>query len=453
MSDRNIPRNKPSYQRIGERSPVDNQQLITRRKNSLINGAHHFYDRPLHLVRGSGVWLWDDNGKQYLDCYNNVASVGHCHPQVVAALSDQASLLNTHTRYLHSHIVEASEALIAKMPFGLDAVCFVCTGTEANDLAVQIARRVTGHFGILVTESSYHGNSALVRQLSTCNVPLHERESFVGVFEPPNIYRNPYQKTGQALNTAFLGSVDGAIAQLADGGHGTAAVMMDVSYDSNGILNPPKGYIQGVAQRVRRAGGLVIMDEVQAGYARLGSHFWGFEREGITPDIVTVGKPMGAGHPVAAVIIQRRIMDMLQNDPHFHYFNTFGGNPVSALAAKTVLQILDEENLMQNALTTGAYLHERLMALQNNFESIGDIQGSGLFWGIDLVKNPQTKEPFTPDMNKRITSRLAEKGVLIASTGRYGNVLKIRPPLVFKPEHVDLAVQAIHDTLIELHHP
>ncbi|MGZ2362422.1 aminotransferase class III-fold pyridoxal phosphate-dependent enzyme, partial [Streptomyces sp. 372A] len=288
------------------RDDVTNRALIERRLRHVGNSIL-FYDDPLQVVRGEGVWLFDAQGRQYLDCYNNVASVGHCRPEVVSALTGQAALLNTHTRYLHENVVEYAEQLAALLPDGLDVCTFVCTGSEANDLALRIARTVTGHTGAVVMESSYHGNTTAVDALSTLT---HQdravRPDWIEAVEPPNTYRGPYR--GEGAGAAYAGLVADGIAALEQRGHGTAAFVCDTVFDSQGGLEAPADYFRLVYQQVRAAGGLCIADEVQAGLARTGS-WWGFEHYDVVPDIVTLGKPMGDGHPLAVVVTSRRIAD------------------------------------------------------------------------------------------------------------------------------------------------
>ena len=427
---------------------MSEKSLLERRQYTMANGGHYFYETPLHLVKGEGIWLWDSAGRKYLDCYNNVASVGHCHPKVVEALYAQAKQLNTHTRYLHENIVEAGEALAAKLPGDLDAVAFVCTGTEANDLAIQIARILTGKEGVIVTEASYHGNSALVTQLSTDMVPAEDRAHYVGTIKPPNTYRGPFREgEHQDLAAHYAVMAVDAMAGLDERGMGTAALMIDSSFDSNGILIPPDGYFANLTGKVRDAGGIVIMDEVQAGYCRMGTNWWGFEAYGVEPDIVTVGKPMGDGHPVAALVMRRSLLEKLQSDQALRYFNTFGGNPVSTAVAKAVIDVIDEEGLLANATEVGGYLGAGLAELGQRHRIIGNIQGSGLFWGMDLVRDRETREPLSRDDLRRITSELVEEGVLMGSTGRYGNILKLRPPLIFTRDNADRALTAIDKVL------
>ena len=420
-------------------------ELLRRRAAALAPSYQLFYDQPVQLVRGEGVWVFDADGNRYLDCYNNVPSVGHAHPRVVAALADQTGLINTHTRYLHEHVVALAERLAATLPGELSKCYFVCTGTEANDLAVQIARAVTGQQGIVVTERSYHGNSDLVGKLSTDSYPASDRPDWLGVVEPPNTYRGPFRDPEPDLAAKYTTLVDESVTELDRRGHGTAAMLIDTSWDSNGVLIAPDGYVGGAAASVRGAGGLVVADEVQAGYCRLGRNFWGHANYGLVPDIVTIGKPMGAGHPVAAVVTTPEIAARFAE--RHNYFNTFGGNPVSAAVALTVLDVIADEELLANAGATGALLGDGLAELAARHEVIGHVQGSGLFWGLDLVNDRATREPVAYADAKRLASELRHRGILAGVTGRFTNVLKLRPPLVFKAEHAELLLNTLDDVL------
>jgi 4-aminobutyrate aminotransferase-like enzyme len=419
---------------------LSDRELVARRQRALAPSYQLFYDEPVQLVRGEGVWVYDTDGRRYLDCYNNVPSVGHAHPRVVAALTEQAGLINTHTRYLHAKVVELAERLGDILPADLNVCYFVCTGTEANDLAVQIARVVTGNHGAIVTERSYHGNSDLVGKLSTDSYPVSERPDWLAVVEPPNVYRGPHVDAD-----VYAREVSDGIDRLAERGHSPAAMLIDTSWDSNGVLIPPAGYVAQSAAIVRNAGGLVIADEVQAGYCRLGNHFWGHTRYELVPDIVTIGKPMGAGHPVAAVVTTPDIAAEFAR--HRNYFNTFGGNPVSAAVALAVLDVIHDERLLDNATTTGALFATRLRELADRHHLIGAVQGSGLFWGLDLVEDRETKQPVAYSDAKRLATELRQRGILAGVTGRYTNVLKIRPPLVFQPEHLDVLITELDDLL------
>ena len=417
--------------------------LLARRRRTLAPSYQLFYDEPVQLVRGNGVWLWDVDGNRYLDCYNNVPSVGHAHPRIVEAIASQTALLNTHTRYLHPLVVELGERLGTSLPGDLTSCFFVCTGTEANDLAVQIARTVTGHDGVVVTERSYHGNSELVGTLSTDSYPAEERPDWLAVVEPPNVYRGPFHSGDRGEPDAE--HLTERVDDLADRGHGPAALLIDTSWDSNGVLIAPTGYVPAVTDTIRSRGGLVIADEVQAGYCRMGTHFWGHTHYGLVPDIVTMGKPMGAGHPVAAVVTTPEIAARFAE--RRNYFNTFGGNPVSAAVALAVLDVIEDEGLLDNATTTGALLGERLVELASRYAVIGAVQGRGLFWGLDLVTDRATREPIAYADAKRLATELRRRGILAGVTGRYTNVLKIRPPLPFAPEHVELLTGVLDDVL------
>jgi len=419
---------------------MTNTELWKRREKALGPTYSHFYDEPLNLVKGEGVWLYDEEGNKYLDCYNNVVSVGHCNPNVVKALSDQAALLNTHTRYIHENVVSAAEKLTAKFPDKLDTCIFVCTGTEANDLALQMARAVTGDYGAIVTDAAYHGNSVAIAAMDPDRM-VGKGTEWIETFEPPNIYRGSHDEGQENLAKYYADKADGAISKLKEKDMGLAAAMLDLSFDSNGILIPPEGYFPLLIEKIKAAGGLVIVDEVQAGYCRMGEHWWGFERYDVEPDIVTLGKPMGAGHPVAAVVTTREIASKFAKIDS--YFNTFGGNPVSTAVAEAVLDEIDNQDLLKKSTEVGKYLEKGLDKLKQKYDFVGNIQGAGLFWGLDLVQNADTKEPMSREHLRHITTLLKNEGVLMGSTGRYGNCLKIRPPLVFSKENADQALAAL----------
>jgi len=414
--------------------------LLERRKKALGPVYELFYDDPVHLVRGEGVWLYDPGGRKYLDCYNNVASVGHCHPDVVAALAGQAATLNTNTRYLHENVIELSEKISSKMPGDLGVCMFVCTGTEANDLATRIARAVTGNYGMLVSEYGYHGNSTLVYTLSTAD--SDERPDWLSVFEPPCLYRPAFNTNDPVAG--YIGSVRDGIAGLQQNGHKPAAIMIDSIFDSQGTIVVPAGYFQKVCKTVRDAGGLVIVDEVQAGYCRTGKYWWGFEHDGVVPDIVTLGKPMGDGHPLAAVVTTPEIAAIIAD--RFTYFNTFGGNPVSAAVGTAVIDVIDRENILENVTSVGAFTKKGLHKLADKYDVIGDVRGRGLFLSVELVSDPEAK---TPDANaaRRMANMMKDEGVLISTHGRYGNVLKIRPPMVFSRENANQLLAALDGCL------
>jgi 4-aminobutyrate aminotransferase-like enzyme len=423
---------------------MKNEQLIQRRLKAMGPAYRLFYQQPVHLVRGEGVWLYDSDGRKYLDCYNNVASVGHCHPQVHEALTTQASMLNTHTRYLHDNVVRYAERLGDTLPGNLSVCMFVCTGTEANELAFRIARSVTGNEGAIVTEEAYHGNSIVVTELSTEEYPATDRPDYLEAVEAPNAYRGSYRQGESGLGEKYAAFADQAIEKLAERGQRPAMFMCDNIFSSNGILTPPPEYLQGVYRRVRSAGGLIVADEVQSGLCRLGDHMWGFEDSDVIPDIVTLGKPIGDGHPLAAVVTTPEIAQEFARK--FNYFNTFGGNPVSAAVGLAVLDVIEQENILQNVKNVGEYLQEGLESLARDNEIIGDVRGKGLFYGIDLVRDRAKQEPATEEA-QRIREYLRENGVLSGTTGVFDNVLKIRPPMVFSQENADLLLDKLKQAL------
>lgn len=418
--------------------------LLERRRRAMGPAYSHFYKQPVHLVRGEGMWLFDADGKRYLDCYNNVASVGHCHPEVVEALSRQAATLNTHTRYLHSSVVEYAELLGDTLPGDLSVCSFVCTGTEANDLAYRIARTVTGNEGIIVTANAYHGGSTLVSELSPEFRRHRPKPDFIAEVEPPDAYRGPVDEHHPDFAGAYADLVDDALAELADCGHKPAMMIIDSIYDAKGILTPPPEYAQHAYAKVRAAGGLVVADEVQSGLTRLGDHYWGFEDSGVIPDIVTMGKPMGAGHPLAVCVTTPEIAAEFARKSE--YFNTFGGNPVSASVGKTVLDIVRRDNLLSNVKNSGDHFRAGLETLAEKHKLIGDIRGKGLFIGVELVTDRNTREPATAECEK-IVELMRASGVLLSRIGRGRNVLKIRPPLVCQIEHADLCLEHLDTAL------
>jgi len=426
---------------------TDNPDKLTeRRRRSLGPAYRHFYSRPLYLTRGEGVWLFDNDGRKYLDCYNNVASVGHCHPHVVAALHRQASTLNTHTRYLHHAVVEYAEMLAATLPGDLSVCMFVCTGSEANDLAYQIARAVTGNDGAITTEGAYHGNSTLVAELSPDSGRSHPAPDFIVDVEAPYTYRGSFAADHPDVDTAYADLVDGAIATLRERGKAPAMMIIDNIFDAHGILTPGPAYHRSVYAKVRAAGGLIVADEVQSGLCRLGDHYWAFEDAGVIPDIVTMGKPLGDGHPLAVVATTPDIAAAFAKTQH--YFNTFGGNPVSATVGKAVLEVVADEDILANVGETGRYLKAGLVELASRHELIGEVRGKGLFLGAELVTDRIDRTPAV-DAVHRILERMREAGVLIASTGIHGNVLKFRPPMVFRQQHADLVLAALDEALAE----
>jgi 4-aminobutyrate aminotransferase-like enzyme len=424
---------------------VDNAELLARRKQYFA-GSFLFFQNPVHLVRGRGVWMYDDKGRQYLDGYNNIPNVGHCHPKVVRAIHEQAKRLNTHTRYLHENVIDLAERLAGTMPDGLDVSLFSCTGTEAAELSMRLARAVTGNTGIIVMEGSYHGNSKLVGEMSTAVYAPDQRPAWIEAIEPPNTYRGPYREGEEDLGKKYADLADAAIAKLNASGHGVAAFVCDSIFDSQGTLEAPPEYLQRIYAKVRAAGGLCVADEVQAGFGRTGK-YWGFEHYNVVPDIVFTGKPMGNGHPVSSVTTSHEIADKWSQSDI--YFNTFGGNPVSAAAANAMMQVMEDEKLVANCQKVGSYFRSKLEELSKKHTIIGDVRGRGLFLGVELVKDRDSKDP-AAEVSALIPDRMKDAGILIGMTGRYGNVLKFRMPLVTNRSNVDLMIRTLDKVLSQL---
>ena len=434
--------------RVG-RAPagVDIEQLRERRGRALGPSYRLFYDRPVHLVRGEGTWLYDADGRRYLDCYNNVASVGHCHPHVVGALARQAATLNTHTRYLHDNVVRYAERLAATMPADLRVCYFVCTGTEANDLAIRIARVVSGHEGVIVSDDSYHGNSNVVGAASTCMYPKSEQPEWLATVPPPNGYRGEYRYGTPDLGPKYAAHIDTAIAKLQQRKQGAAAWLCDIIFDSNGTILSPPGYLEYTVKAIRAAGGLFIADEVQSGFYRTGDQMWAFSYSGVVPDIVALGKPIGDGHPIGAVITTPAIAAKFA--AKFSYFNTFGGNPVSAAVGMAVLDVLEREGIQRNVIAAGKVLETGLAKLAARYPLVADVRGKGLFWGLEIVRDHETRAPAVAEAD-RIMNLLRDDGFLLGRTGAFDNVIKVRPPLVFTPDHARMLLEGLDRALAQV---
>ena len=395
-----------------------------------------FYRSPVHIVRGRGVWLWDAAGKRYLDCYNNVAHVGHCHPKVVEAIARQAAELNTHTRYHHDLVLDYIERLTATLGHGISQAIMVCTGSEANDLALRMAQAVTGRTGIIATDNTYHGNTAAVSQLSTRRPPIGGRAPHVRLVPSPDTLA-PLGGSAEAQPMAFAAHVARAIAELEAAGFGFSALMLCPVFANEGLPVVGPGFLDPTAEIVRRAGGLILCDEVQPGFGRVGSHFWGHDALGFAPDVVTVGKPMANGHPVAACLARPDVMAAFREA--FGYFNTFGGNPVSAAASLATLDVIEEEGLQAKGAATSAYLLERLGALRHG--RIVNVRGTGMFFGVEF--GGDDAGDFTADLVEDMVAR----GFLLNRIGRGGATLKIRPPMVFGRAEADLLADALQAAL------
>jgi 4-aminobutyrate aminotransferase-like enzyme len=426
---------------------MQEDSLLERRYRVLGRNSPLFYDKPLHLVRGDGVWLYDADGKRYLDAYNNVPHVGHCHPRVVAALAQQAATLNIHTRYLDETVVAYAERLTALFDAELSMAMFCCTGSEANELALRIARDCSGGLGIISTAWAYHGNTAAVIQVSSLFTPENQRGPYVRTVPVMDPYRDRAGRSDAQLATAYADEVKRAIDSFTAAGIRFAGLLYCTAFSSEGLPTVPSGFMAKALAHVHAAGGYFIADEVQAGFGRLGSHMWGHQKLGVIPDIVTLGKPMGNGHPLAGVVARRDLVNAFTG--RNMYFNTFGGNPVSAAVGMAVLDVIEEERLLDNAVSVGDYTIAKLARLAERHALIGDVRGSGMFFAVELVSDRGAKTPATAQ-TKRLVNLMRERGVLISRIGINDNILKIRPPMPFSKQNADLLVDTLDQTLAAL---
>jgi 4-aminobutyrate aminotransferase-like enzyme len=411
-----------------------------------------FYRQPVHLVKGRGSHLWDADGTEYLDVYNNVASVGHCHPRVVEAIAQQASMLNTHTRYLHENILNYADDILSTMPDEINRIMFQCTGSEANDLAVRVAQTYTGGEGVIVTHEAYHGNSELTSKLSPALGTAQTLGLTMRMIPTPDTYRVEINgHTGADLTAEEFGGwmaaqMRKAIADMERHGIKFAAFLADSIFSSDGVYPNPVGYLKPVIDAVHEAGGVWIADEVQPGFTRTGDTFWGFQRQGIVPDLVTSGKPMANGLPTSLMAAKSEVLEPFADS--IPYFNTFGGNPVCMAAAQAVLNVMRDEDTMGNAKRVGGLFMKALKAEQSAHACIGDLRGAGLYIGCEIVR-PGTDEP-DQQTALDILETLRDNRILTSVCGRFGNILKLRPPLVFSEDDVDWFISGFDKTLTTL---
>jgi 4-aminobutyrate aminotransferase-like enzyme len=428
----------------------DLQSLIERRKKRLGPELELSYNNPVHVVRGEGVWLIDDSGRSLLDAYNNVPSVGHCHPTVVQALARQAATLNTNTRYLYKSVIEYADRLTATMPGDLSVCMFVCSGSEANDLAWRLAKAHTGNSGGIVMEDAYHGTTDAVYELSPADYGIDKGRTlaeYIATVPAPDGYRGKFRSDDPHYAKHYAACIDDAVAALASRDIAPAAFYLDLVLCSNGIMIPPAGYLSTVFDKVRAAGGICVADEVQSGFARSGDHLWGFEAHDVIPDIVTLGKPIGNGLSMAAVVTTPEIVASLNEETDF--FSTTGGNPVACAVGLAVLDVLQQEGLQENAARVGAKLRSQIEKLAETHALIGDVRGSGLFIGVELVRDRTTLEPAAKE-TAAVVNRMRDLGVLVGREGPLGNVIKIRPPLVFDENHAQQLTDTLDQALREL---
>jgi len=418
-------------------------ELVARRAHIFGVGAPLFYQQPIHIVRGEGAFLFDADGRRYVDMYNNVPCVGHANPHVVEAMRLQAGTLNVHSRYLHEGVIDYAERLVGKHDDSLDRIVFTCTGTEANEVAIAMARFATGGRGIICTDRAYHGNSELVNKLTFAEF---QNDPEIRWTRYPQTYRPIEQGLSEAeLCERYLAGVKSAIDSFKAEGVELAAMLVCPLLANEGLPNIPGEYMARAATMVREAGGLLIADEVQAGFCRSG-RWWGYQVNDFVPDIATMGKPMGNGLPLSGTVARAELVDTFRE--RSGYFNTFAASPLQAATGAAVLDVIETQNLQKNVVEVGNYLRDGLGKIE--CEAMGDIRGHGLFIGLDWVSD---REARTPDMEGavRVVNTLKDKGFLTSNAGSDFNVVKLRPPLVFNREQADMFLNAFDETVRELY--
>ncbi len=405
------------------------EDTLARRARLMGERVPTFYADPLVLTRGSGMWLHDAKGRKYLDCYNNTAHVGHCHPAVTEAVHRQSRTLNVNTRYVSTLLLDYLDRLVATFEPPLGQVLMTCTGSEANDVAIRMCQAVTGATGLIATDATYHGNTALTSALSARRPP-------VGGY-PPNVRLVPPPSLAPGGAADFAEAVSAAIGDLREDGFGLAALVLCPIFANEGLICVVPDLMAPAVRAVRGAGGLIVCDEVQPGFGRIGSHMWGHSALRLTPDIVTLGKPMGNGHPVAAVVARPEAMTAFRSA--FGYFNTFAGTPVAAAAANAMLDVLEGEDLVGNARRVGYHALSRLRALDH--PAIAEVRGAGLFLGVEL------RGPGPGKHAARVVEEMKARGVLIGRIGPQDHILKLRPPMIATRGNLDLAIDTLDDVL------
>ena len=431
---------------------TDADELLARRRQRLGRELSLSYREPLTIVRGRGAFLYDADDRPYLDLVNNVAHVGHAHPRVVEVAARQKAILETNTRYLHPLILDYADRLIATLPAPLEVVHLVNSGSEANELALRMARAATGRRDVAVLESGYHGNTSGLVEISPYKFDGpggSGRPATTHVAPLPDPYRGRHAGAGggAAVASAYVADLEGVLAHAARNGHPVGAFLAESAPGTAGQVIPPPGYLTGAYEAARRAGAVVIADEVQIGLGRVGTHWWGFEVDGALPDIVTMGKPLGNGHPLGAVVTTRAVADAFVNG--MEYFNTFGGNPVSAAVGLAVLDVIEDEHLRERAADLGARFLNGLRELAARHACIGDVRGLGLYLGIVLVRDRATREP-APELATTLVEGAVQRGILLSVDGPAHDVIKIKPPLVIKAADIDRTVETLDEILAEL---
>ena len=427
----------------------DTQTLLSVRRRIIGPSVKLAYRQPLHVARASMQYIFDADGRRYIDAYNNVPHVGHGHPRVLEAAVGQMALINTNTRYLHENLQHFAEALIATLPEPLRVCYFVNSGSEANELALRLARTHTGREDVVVLEHAYHGHTTTLIDISPYKFDGPGgcgRKPWVHVAPIPDDYRGPYRRGDADAGKKYAQRVAEVLENMRPEGRSPAAFIAETLPSVAGQIVFPRGYLAETYKHVRAAGALAIADEVQVGFGRLGTHFWGFETQGVVPDIVVLAKPIGNAFPLAAVVTTQEIARSYNNGMEF--FSTFGGNPVACAAGLAVLEVLEEEQLQENASRTGGYLAEGLKALGEKHALIGDVRGAGLFLGLDLVLDRETRAP-APRQASYVVNRLRQRGILTGTDGPHHNVMKLRPPLNFRQADAELLVTTLSAILAE----
>ena len=425
-------------------------QILDARRARLGPSLSLSYRTPLHIVRGEGAHLFDADGRAYLDCVNNVAHVGHAHPRVVEAGVAQMRLLNTNTRYLHENVVRYAERLTALLPDHLEVCFFTNSGSEANELALRLARAATGRPDVATVDVAYHGNTQRLVEISPYKFDGPGgagRRPDVQVVPLPDPYRGAHRGEGPEVGLAYLDGAREILAAAAAAGHPAGTQIAEAIPSVAGQIVPPPGWLAGLFEAARAVGAVPIADEVQVGFGRVGTAVWAFDAMGARPDVVTMGKPIGNGHPLGAVVTTRAIAAAFDNG--MEYFNTFGGNPVSAAIGLAVLDVIAEEGLQEHARVTGEGLLAGLRELAGRHEPIGDVRGMGLFVGFELVRDRITREP-DAGLAAELVNRAAERGVLLSTDGPDHDVIKIKPPLAFSGADADRLVETVDAILGEL---
>ena len=424
---------------------LNRNQLLELRKKYLSPSLSLSYDKPLHIVRAKGQFLYDSKGDRYLDAVNNIQHVGHCHPKVVSAASEQYGILNTNTRYLDETVINYAKDLTNYLPNGLTTCFFTNSGSESNDLALRLARTATDSKETIVLDGAYHGHVSSLIDISPYK---HNSKggsgppSYVHTVPMPDSYRGKYR--GEEALTGYINELKKILYSIKKNGKNISAFVVESIMGCGGQLILPDGFLERAFELVRDEGGVCIADEVQIGFGRVGSKFWGFETANVQPDIVTMGKSMGNGHPLSVVVTKKQIADKFNNG--MEYFNSFGGNPVSCAVGKAVLNVIEDEKLQQNAHKVGEYLLKELKQLQGEFPLIGQVRGMGLFIGIELIKEKSKLIPAHAEAEK-VVNEMMRKRILLSTDGPDHNVIKIKPPMVFSTENADELVLNLSEVL------